>query len=871
MSLLKKVPALIAGLCLTFCNAASNAESVKDSQQRIPLLETKSFWRSHITLRPPVYGAEPHPVSITMPHTECPPPGWKDPAFNDSDWHRYRGPFFSNLRKCGWRIVACPNGFRNEPTLALLCVRGKFRISDPARIKSLILNTSYRGGVIVYLNGKEVARGSMPDGKISSETPAEEYPRDAFILPDGKILARKSVLKKKYPSNFKLQVRSLQNISVPCTLLRKGLNVLAIEVHRSPYHPDLLRVRRFTGPTWGTVGLVKAELSTGDPAGAAKGNKPDLCAWNIPVLQRVHAENVSDADEGLLPIRIVGTRNGCFSGQLVIGLKGELKDVRAAVGDLKHKGGCIPASSIQVRYAKPGPPFERSQRHLFDALLEKPPAQAPFFKKRGGSLQPIWVTVNVPADAVAGEYKASLTVEAQGFNPIDVPLVVTVCPFCLPTPAHFRTHTDFVQSPESVALQYKVPLWSDEHFKLVERSFTHLSKAGNRIVHLRLIAKTYMGNDQTMVRWIPKGDGTYDYDFTPLEKYLDAAERGMGKPRIVCLYVWSHYIGGEGRKAWWKTKPAPRAVLVSTLDPKTGKVSELQAPHYDDPGAAEFWKPMIRKLVERLKKRGLDKRIMLGISGDMRPSKKTVALWTQVLPGAGWFCVSHFPVSPKSLGGPVGSTAYAEITFPGYSQKEFRHGWKKPDSPIVLQRGLQRGRVLTNYRLLPELCIETGHPGFGWIMADYWPVRSNKSITARHRIGGFHYPYRLCHAWMWIDTSVILGPGPDGAVSTVRLELLREGLQENEALICIDQALSDPAMRKRLGNELVKHCEALMEERYQCTMWGKWGRHYEKRYGRESGYFTNAWLGHCWFVSSGWQKRSQKLYSTAAQVREALK
>ena len=57
---------------------------------------------------------------------------------------------------------------------------------DPSVVKELSLSVSYRGGVVVYLNGKEVTRGHLPDGELTAASMAEEYPLESYINEKGK-------------------------------------------------------------------------------------------------------------------------------------------------------------------------------------------------------------------------------------------------------------------------------------------------------------------------------------------------------------------------------------------------------------------------------------------------------------------------------------------------------------------------------------------------------------------------------------------------------------------------------------------------------------------------------------------------------------
>ena len=51
-------------------------------------------------------------------------------------------------------------------------------IQDPAQVKACVLSLKYWGGVVVYVNGKEVARGNMSNITTNGVTLAEDYPAE---------------------------------------------------------------------------------------------------------------------------------------------------------------------------------------------------------------------------------------------------------------------------------------------------------------------------------------------------------------------------------------------------------------------------------------------------------------------------------------------------------------------------------------------------------------------------------------------------------------------------------------------------------------------------------------------------------------------
>ena len=97
--------------------------------------------------------------------TVNPASGWTATAFDDTTWPRRH--FFAKYSNGEWDERA--DGGSASPYLRQLCLRGKFTVSDPAAVGPLWLNLAYRGGVIVYVNGREIGRCHIPSGKSAPE------------------------------------------------------------------------------------------------------------------------------------------------------------------------------------------------------------------------------------------------------------------------------------------------------------------------------------------------------------------------------------------------------------------------------------------------------------------------------------------------------------------------------------------------------------------------------------------------------------------------------------------------------------------------------------------------------------------------------
>jgi hypothetical protein len=888
---------LLLGLC---SGAAAGAEPPTPGTGRV-ILDTYSYWRVHVTLRPVVFGsqndAKPNKLAsgpgrpvlpLDGPKTELPPTDWMQPAFDDGSWWRQPGPFYggevNKMARIGREVTLYPRyGYHQPISMALLCLRGKFMVSDPAQVKALELALTYRGGVTVYLNGKEVARRHLPKGEIRPETLADDYPLAASFTPKGAPRWSRDCSKS---SDFKLRVREAKDLRLPPGALRKGVNILAIEIHRAAQRPEFLnpKLRRSKAfnSLWSTAGFINATLTAEGTGAVPNVSRPGgIRLWNAGTVESVFQCSYGDPHDPLRPIRISGARNGTFSGQIVVGSDGAITGLRARVSDLGRESGQgrIPAEAIRIRYARPniyetgGKYVYPSRTHgtrvrnpsgRFDMLLDAPPADV----KPGswGAVQPVWLTVRVPADAAHGTYAGKLTVEAEKAAPMTVPVHLQVYDYRLPDPKDFQTSVGFLQFPETLASSFGVTLWSEKHWKLIHKSLTFSARMGNQTFFLPLIAGTHLRNHETMVRWIRK-DGGYDCDFGLVERYLDMVLETGNSPKVLCLQVWDYHIGRNqeplGPRQSWKIGTGmygqsgvntPQNAPVTCLDPQTGMLTTVDGPKYTDADAERFWRPVAVGIMEIIKERSLEQRVMLGIAGDYVPPKVTIELWQKLLPDVSWVTMAHGTTS-SIFGAPVG---YATIVFGAHfvdPDVQRRLGWKRPDMKAYFPRYADQNRVfgLSYERTFYEYGLCCGLRGAG---------RQNLDDFAdRRKVNGCSWG-SLLHGPAW------LARGPDGPADTIRFEIGLEGVQECEARIFIEKALDDDALRSALGEALAERCRAIIDRRTRTVAWSN----EQNTNQRLHCYLPGGPLGSGWYAGgSDWQGQSATLYATAAEVAKALK
>lgn len=801
------------------------------------------------------------PVATNTP-SPMPPAGWADPAFDDAHWPRVRLPQ-PLLTVSG----ANPRPFYLPYATTMLVLRGKFTLDDPAQVQACSLSLNYFGGAIVYVNGKEAARGHVPTGKSGLDAVAEDYPVEAFTTTEGKPLRPGDT---KHQDRLALRERKLSDVKIPATVLRKGVNILAVEIHAAPVHEKGI-VPSDPHAGWPPIGMLDASLTISTSAGALGPARPKaIHLWNCAAHETLTAFDYGDPAEPLGPVTVRAARNGVFSGRLAIRSEAPLKGLKVTVTDLTGAdGGKIPAAAVRVRYAEPAVVGKSwAPTYRFDGLLDAIPAEIPVvscapprenfygkaYDRKGlapGAVASLWLTLRVPGDAKPGAYQGSATVTADGLQ-ATVPIKVSVSDWTVPDPKDFRIQNFGYLSDDAVAKHYGVDRWSSKHFDLMAKSFALMAEVNSRQVFANMTINFYGGNkggadssnEESLVRWIrKKGSGvsvqvsgeektdaaqpsdtrhltpdSYSYDFTIFDKYLDMVAKVVGKPQPLRLNCWTSW-SRKGEVGEWSP-----AGGVTLLDPASGKTERLAQPAADSPEFVAFWKPVLDEARKRIAARGWIEVTSIGHNSYCyAPHAAVVDACHRIWPEAVWSYTAHngtlggrFGGSDKSVSLPV---RYADtvwgagrLTARGYTALLK----PRPGFWCFTYRGCFRdGSPLTDLRRIDEDEAMMGHDGISDFGVDLFPLKApNGRVYGIANGRGTGGPGD--------STMAVLAPGPDGAVATERFEMLREGVELAEAILFIQRALD----AKKLSDDLAQRANRYLDERGTAFMKGWFGVRY---------------------------------------------
>ena len=257
----------------------------------------KADWRDHVDLAPGGARAfNPHP-------TPPPPAGWAAADFDDSGWLRARRPFQGGQAAS----ITSPALGQYDESVDLRhragYYRGRFVVDDPQNAGAMTVRLVYCGGARVLLNGREIARGHLPPGPLAADTPGAGYPAAAYK-----------------PAGATLRRRTIGPVRIAPAILRKGVNVLAVEVRASDFHPIVLT--HPTQPNWGGpqrpfphARFVALELRSTSPAARSGGRRPSgVQVWAEDMHHRCDTDDVTTFECA------IDCTTGCYGNRFVFNL-----------------------------------------------------------------------------------------------------------------------------------------------------------------------------------------------------------------------------------------------------------------------------------------------------------------------------------------------------------------------------------------------------------------------------------------------------------------------------------------------------------------------------------------------------------------------
>lgn len=380
-----------------------------------------------------------------------------------------------------------------------------------------------------------------------------------------------------------------------------------------------------------------------------------------------------------------------------------------------------------------------------DRVTDTNPTTVPNDSYRG-----LWLTVQIPQDAAPGTYKGYVELECEG-KTAKYNYSVKVLGRTLPSPKEWSFHLDLWQNPYAVARVHNVEVWSDKHFEVLRPYMLKLASAGQKAITATLIDRPWDGQTYdpfgSMVTWIKKADGTWLYDFTIFDRWVEfMMSCGIDK-EITCFSM------------------IPWKLSFRYYDQATHTHKYINCAPGDE-AYAQFWGGMLSAFAKHLKEKGwFDKTF---ISMDERSLQQMQAAITVIK--------EYAPGMKISMAGNYHPEIEADIY--DYCLDIFAYGAYTPE--LIASRR-EQGKVSTYYT-----CCSAEYPNLFTFTAPADAEFIALEALAKDLDGYLRWAYNSWTVTPEDDSRFTAWPAGDTyviypfSISSIRWERLVQGIQQFE-------------------------------------------------------------------------------------------
>lgn len=213
--------------------------------------------------------------------------------------------------------------------------------------------------------------------------------------------------------------------------------------------------------------------------------------------------------------------------------------------------------------------LSRVQMHMDDDKVKKGDALFDWGSELVTSHVPtqLFLRLNVPADTAPGCYSGTVRFYAHAMFH-DEELIATLtfevkaADVILPSGVDQKFFLAIWQHPANIARHHQVPLFSEEHFAILEDYTRTLREMGNVITTITVSDAPWIGQrcfsqtnpysdlfEYNIVRIFKETDGTFHYDFSILQRYLKLCQK-YGMTREIHIFGLVHNWSREEENAF---------------------------------------------------------------------------------------------------------------------------------------------------------------------------------------------------------------------------------------------------------------------------------------------------------------------------------
>lgn len=204
----------------------------------------------------------------------------------------------------------------------------------------------------------------------------------------------------------------------------------------------------------------------------------------------------------------------------------------------------------------------------------------------GKTAQPVWIELSAGEHTPPGVYTGTIRLYAHAMFEderleAECTFTLTVKSALLPEPSQYRFYLDLWQHSSKLARTYRVPLWSDDHFAILDAYLEDLGRLGQKAVSLVVSEIPWSGQfshrdrnpsnffEYSIVSVSRDREGQFRYDFSALDKYVRLGEKHGIREEIELfglLNIWQDRDAGYGEIV----EGYPDGIRVRYYDEATG-------------------------------------------------------------------------------------------------------------------------------------------------------------------------------------------------------------------------------------------------------------------------------------------------------------
>ena len=477
----------------------------------------------------------------------------------------------------------------------------------------------------------------------------------------------------------------------------------------------------------------------------------EVSVWVADPLVKVFRDDEPPAEaDGEIVLQ--AARGEYESAQVCVRATEAISGLQIVAAALQKEGGAIPAEAITWNPVGYVPLGHNTPHTPAEELCAKAPTEVPDpllpaepIDVAAGQTQPLWVTVHVPREAAPGLYAGQLTVRWAG-GEAAVGLSLTVWPFEMPEERHL-SYTNWINQG-ALAKHHGVETYSDQYFEVLAK---YARAAADHHQNMLWIGLGVVGITE-------RADGELEFDWATFDRWVEVVTAN-GCGRLIEISPLGHWADG-----WGSTEIAFHGYGVKTEGGESKKLS-----------AEECLPKLLPALQAHLEERGWLDGATIHIADE--PAVHHVASWNEksdwvhsLAPGIRRIDAIEAPDFEGHLEIWVPKLNHLYNWLPHYDRARERGAemWfytcchptgRFPNR--FLDQPLIKTRILQWYNWRYQL---SGYLHWGLNFWDDEPLNS---------AGRTNLPPGDC----WI-----VYPGPDGPLSSLRWEALRDGFEDYECL-----------------------------------------------------------------------------------------